>query len=480
MHVDLRGGATTSNGVEEDDDDEEEDEEDEEPRKQETDSPSGDEGTGGEASTASNWKDSESNKKLNEDDNDSGGHPMSTVMPMQPVTVSVNTRVGESTLDRMASVEVMVHRSRDVKSLKQTLRRQLHGRPPVDTIRLLQGGIELRDDLLVNELIEDDEEDSDDDDNEDEDPEDRDDDGSGRKGRKNRLALQLDMVPPIDPRFVGQLQAQMDDMTVSELLDAYAANEAAAYVNARLLEEDAADLSRDDDEEDEDGEGVRQARRQRTTASRRSVIAQIKEVTARIRKDLDATVLQSEAAQKLVRDSVAPSLTHSPNLQERQVRGQRIRQAAQGGVRTTLRRKVQRNLNVNWPDTIRHFCLFLFFGYFGGRTPFSRAVLLLGAPSVFLLQARAVKMWIRQALYAVADHPPPILLSLLPAPQQSILSLDVREAMETIYGDYAVELHRATAKESMGNTEDEDLDEDDEEGDDENESVDETDGSDEE
>jgi hypothetical protein len=81
--------------------------------------------------------------------------------------------------------------------------------------------------------------------------------------------------------------------------------------------------------------------------------------------------------------------------------------------------------------------LFLFFGHFGGRTPASRAILLLGAPAVFVLQARPVKLWMKQLLYALLDQPPGIFLSLLPAPQQTILSLRVGEAMQIVYGPYA-------------------------------------------
>jgi hypothetical protein len=411
---------------------------------------------------------------------------------MEPVTVEVKTRAGEPTLDGMAAVELTVHRSRDVASLKNALRRQLPGRPPVDTIRLLHGGAVLRDDLLVNEILEDQDED-DDEDEEDDEEDDLDEEGGGGRRRRNRLVLQLDMVPPVDPRFVTQLPSQMDGMTVSELLDAYAYNEAAALVNAQLLlaaeDEEGGDEGAGrgapgpsggggGDDEEGDGESDEAAggvhrRGSAAAAGRGSVTARIREAAAQIRADLDATVLRSEASRRAVREGSAPALaSRSPNLQERQVRGQRVRQAAQGGVRTTLRRKVQRNLNVNWPDTARHFCLFLFFGYFGGRTPLSRAVLLLGAPSVFLLQARPVKRWIRRALHAAADHPPPILLSLLPAPQQSILSLDVQAAMEAIYGDHAAE---ARGEAGEAGSQDSDEDEAESEGDDDEESVEEAD-----
>jgi hypothetical protein len=44
---------------------------------------------------------------------------------------------------------------------------------------------------------------------------------------------------------------------------------------------------------------------------------------------------------------------------------------------------------------------------------------------------------IKQAFYAIGE-PPGILLSLLPAPQQAIMSLDYARAMKGLYGDEIV------------------------------------------
>jgi hypothetical protein len=455
-----RYGADTENDEEEDDDEQQSSDDD-------------DSDTDSDATSESNEADNDSvtkgsihsttrNDAVNDDDDASQGseqqgHPMSTVMSMEPVAVVVKTNTGNPVLDQ--TVEFTVHPSRDVASIKQTLRRLLPGKPPVSMLKLVQSNVVLKDEFMVNELLDDDE------DEDDEPEDDADDDEGGRK--KKKLVLQLDMVPPVDPKFVVQLAVQMPEMTVSDLLDAYAMNEAAAYVHATAItmsgNQQQDDEGDDDRDENEEGDG---SLTRSTPVASGSVTRRIKEQAAIIRRDLEESLLQSEAMQKVIQEGKAPAF-HLPNLQERQVRGQRVRQAAQGGVKTTLKRKIQRNLNVNWVDTLRHFCLFLFFGYFGGRTPFSRAVLLLGAPSVFLLQARFVKLWIRQALYALVDHPPSILLSLLPAPQQSILSLDVRAAMETIYGNYATELRRtgSTSANSQEN-DDEENDESEEEDED--------------
>ena len=63
----------------------------------------------------------------------------------------------------------------------------------------------------------------------------------------------------------------------------------------------------------------------------------------------------------------------------------------------------------------------------------SRNLLLLGAPLTFFLQARPVKIWLKQAFYAAAN-PPGIILSLLPAPQQAILSFDESKARQALFG----------------------------------------------
>lgn len=77
--------------------------------------------------------------------------------------------------------------------------------------------------------------------------------------------------------------------------------------------------------------------------------------------------------------------------------------------------------------------LFIFFGLFGGRNSVSRNLLLLGAPLCFVLQARPVKILLKQSFYAMSN-PPGIFLSLLPAPQQAILSFDENLAREELYG----------------------------------------------
>jgi hypothetical protein len=306
-----------------------------------------------------------------------------------------------------------------IASLKQSVGRQLPAKPPISAIQLSLNGEVLEDDMLVDEII-----DNDDDKEEDEETE-------GSEG----LVLQLDMVPPVDPKFVSDLEGKLPDLTTSELLAAYCLNEAALYHNAALLVEPTTSTGDDDDTDDEE-EGMIGTK---SSLSSSSASFQIRERASQIQRDLETQLLKSEQTKELLADTQPPSAKQQASQPSDEVRGERVRHNAAtgvtGGVKSSLKRKIQRKLNVDWPVTIRHFCLFLFFGWFGGRTPDSRAILLLRAPSVFVLQARSVKLLLKQLLYTLFDHPPGILLSLLPAPQQAILSLNVPKAMNTMYGD---------------------------------------------
>ena len=58
--------------------------------------------------------------------------------------------------------------------------------------------------------------------------------------------------------------------------------------------------------------------------------------------------------------------------------------------------------------------------------------MLWGAPLCFILQARPVKIRVKQLFYMMM-HPPGIILSLLPAPQQAILSMDWDQSYSVLY-----------------------------------------------
>ena len=353
-----------------------------------------------------------------EEDSSSATSSSSTSKPpisAKPLPVTVKTALGPKVLDQ--SIELTVNRSRDIASLKEALRRQLPGRPPVGTMELVLHGRRLPDDMLMDELIDEDDQDDD----EEEDDED--------SAASSALVLQLDMVPPVDPKFVQQLERDMTELTTAELLEAYTANEAAMYQNAALLQQQPSLSASDHVEGDDEPELAKEDGPLLTT--------QMRDRAAQIRQNLQESILNTPNAQKLLSSTLAPAaIQQSELLQAKQIRGQRVRHTAVSSVKTSLKRKIQHIWNINWATSVRYFCLFLFFGYFGGRTATSRAILLLGAPSVFVLQARPVQLFVKQLLYTLLDQPPGILLSLMPAPQQAILSLNMGQAMSTIYGGY--------------------------------------------
>ena len=465
----LRGGASSSMEPDEEETSDDDDEDDDE----------GDRASlGGSSSSSFTEKKEEFRNEADKaNDGEEESSPSPTILNREPVLITVKTVLGERTksstvttpessvsssapvsalsfLDQ--SIEITVHPSRNILSLKQSLQRQLPGKPPIATMQLIFQGRIVPDDVLVDELLEDHNDDDDDDDD--------DKDSTANKG----LVLLLDMIPPVDPKLIAQpklFDGLLQDLTVSDLLDAYVTNEAALYQNNAALfalqqqEAVASEQSKGigEDEEGDDEEETNSAKA--TTPSTSfppsnlpttvplALTRQIKEHAALLRHNLESKLLTDETSRRLLAETRPPSVVASLLSQQDDVRGQRRRPASLvattsssvGGLGVTWKRAIQRNLNIQWADTIRHVILFLFFGWFGGRTPFSRAILLLGAPSVILLQARPVKLLLRQLWYLVLDHPPSIVLSLMPAPQQAILDLNVAEAMQTIYGTFAAE-----------------------------------------
>eukprot|EP00527_Entomoneis_sp_CCMP2396_P008838 CAMPEP_0198142228 /NCGR_PEP_ID=MMETSP1443-20131203/5082_1 /TAXON_ID=186043 /ORGANISM="Entomoneis sp., Strain CCMP2396" /LENGTH=559 /DNA_ID=CAMNT_0043805197 /DNA_START=226 /DNA_END=1905 /DNA_ORIENTATION=+ len=352
-----------------------------------------------------------------------------------PVPVVIRAKYGReknSVLDQ--KVDLTLQRRRTIGMVKDNLRRTLPNKPPVSLMKIMHEGRILSDDVLLDELVE--EEEEDDDDEEDEEL----DDGCDNEA-KGTLHLTLDMIPPVDGKFSQTLVEQVNDLTTAELLRLYATNEAALYETAiSMLDQPDPKPTNDKDdvsEKDDDDEEVEEDK-ETAPPSTTLVIPKIVERANKIEQQLkDMLYKQQDKVAAILEETRPPSAIQAAT----EIRGERVIDAVPSrGVKTSLRRKLQHTFNVqSWADTIRYICLFIFFGMFGGRTPMSRLILLLGAPSVLVLQARPVKLLWKQALYTLINDPPGILLSLLPAPQQALFNLDAEQAMLTIYGRYTEE-----------------------------------------
>jgi hypothetical protein len=359
----------------------------------------------------------------------------------QPVPVVIETNLFQATL-LDTRLELSVLPSRSVASIKQSIRRSLNNNKP-PTLILRHYGQQVDDDVLLEELLCD-EMDYHDDDEE---------DGGG--GTKRHVALQLDLAPPVDPDFLPRFLNQVDNCTTAQLLHWYATNEAVIqYHNQQLMSA----TSEPKVEPTDEVTSVLPTMSSSPTANILGLAQQIR---------LDLQNQFTPAMRARLEERTSP---REQRLQRsrKQVKGHRVRYhavdtsitgngngaldltrlldpygtelsvgSASSSVWDAIRLALQRNLNIHWAESLRYAALFLFFGQFGGRTAVSRTLLLLGAPAVFVLQARPVKLRLRQLLYTLGTNPPSILLSLLPAPQQCILSLSEREALESIYGPFA-------------------------------------------
>lgn len=307
----------------------------------------------------------------------------------EPAKLLVKSNWGNPVLD--VQVELDAARTRNVASLKKSLSRLLPNRPPILSIQLVSEGSVLDDEMLVDDLFDEDDEDE----------------GEGDDGESAKVLL-LNSIPPVDPKFgtelVPRLKVHMEDdaetFTTEELLEAYFLNQVAISRNGQLLDNPEAVSS--------------------TTLLRVEMKEKAEQLQEQLKSEIPEEVWQKsmEAVQR--------------SQQKEEFRGQRYR-SGKGGARTNLKKSIQHNMNIDWAETIRNCVLFLFFGYFGGRGTVSRQIMLLCAPLCFVLQARPVKMFTKIAFHMLHD-PPRVVLSLLPAPEQAILSLDEEEAYVTLYG----------------------------------------------
>jgi len=253
----------------------------------------------------------------------------------------------------------------------------------------------------------------------------------GDEDSKTSLTLVLDMIPSVDPRFESELESKIEEMATSELLDAYVLNEASLYYNAKWL---GTSEEKEDKEEEEEIEDEMES----NIPTRISF--QLREHAERIRARMESDVFPDKVS-TLLQETAADREAAALAAAQPQVKGQRVRPGigASTGPSSSgsFRQIVQRNMNIDWFDTTRNFFLFLFFGICGASGA-SKTFLLMAAPLSIVVQARVVKYKLKEMMYFILCNPPGILLSLLPAPQQAILSLNKNAVMKSVYGDDVV------------------------------------------
>jgi hypothetical protein len=375
------------------------------------------------------------NEADDEDEEDTASSSSSSL----PVKITISTNLQSSLLDQQ--LDFTASRKRTVLSLKQAVSKTMKGRPPLSSVILKFAGRLLEDDETVDDIVAEVEDDDDDSDVED------DDDGM------IKLKLTCDIVPPVDAKFGIEFREKATQMSTKELLDAYCVNMAGMMYNSELLQKES-EAMESGTEDNEDGDDIVEATMGGQQIQNHAL--HIRKKAASIQKQMEQSLSSNllelmeqehERVQAYIKGSDGAVNSGESSSSELEViyglvpqgsssshRSGRKGKTLKGGATMNIKRSLQRNMNVNWADTTRNSLLFLFFGYFGGRNSFSRTFLLLSSPLCFLIQTRPMKVAMKQLFYTIGE-PPGILLSLLPAPQQAIMSLDYGKAMKGLYDE---------------------------------------------
>jgi len=310
----LRGGASMlSDGDDDDDDDDDEyDLDDSSSEKDESDVDLDDESSDGEGG---------SEEETDAKEEGDAKVPSSS----SPVKLIISTGLGCPLIDQ--TLETNASRSRTIGNIRQTISRQMKGRPPMQSVRLLLGNRVLRDDEIIDNLAPDED---------DEDEElDEEDEGEDEDDGMVKLRLTLDAVPPVDPKFGVELQEQLQKMSTADLLKAYAANAAAAHegVAQMFASSTTGDLSEgNDDEDDEDDSIGERANVSISTAMRQHALS--------IKESIVETMPKSAI------DILNQSAYESEGVALASAQRHRRGGAMKGGASTQVKRALQRNLNI--------------------------------------------------------------------------------------------------------------------------------------
>mmetsp|Transcript_7774 Transcript_7774/g.15906 ORF Transcript_7774/g.15906 Transcript_7774/m.15906 type:complete len:589 (-) Transcript_7774:189-1955(-) len=443
-------------------------------------------------------EDDEEAKEQSEREHDEAMSPASSSAASGPpvkVTVSTNllpssSSSGTSILDQ--KLEFTASRKRTVLGIKQAISKTMVGRPYLgcsaerseggllgERLVLRYQGRVLDDDESIEDVVAgaglDDEEEEEDEEDEGSDAQLDDDDDDVIK-----LKFTLDILPPIDAKFGIELMEKVKKLSTKDLMEAYCTNMAGMVYGQELIqkelnklerlekgledgggvnvdEEDVADVKDDEHQNPNHSLNIRKAaaliKKQMLNSLSPEALRLMEEEHDRVQQFLSSdggdSSMTGEQSAASVFGLIAKDSTERRHRSG--LNGGLQGRSLKGGATMNIKRVLQRNMNVNWADTTRNSLLFLFFGYFGGRNSFSRTFLLLSSPLCFVLQTRPIKVALKQLFYTIGE-PPGILLSLLPAPQQAIMSLDYGGVMRELYGEKVLEGEKWMEMEMRENT----------------------------
>ena len=294
-------------------------------------------------------------EKDDDDEDDDNSDETKSIKPTstEPVILHIKSNFHNTVVD-IPTIEINSVRIRDIGSIKKTLSKQLPGKPPIESIRLLQHGQLLREELLIDELM-------DDDDDEDEDDDD-DEDYENDSESTSSLTLVLDMVPPVDPRsFSGLLQEKIEGQSTADLLEAYTLNEAAIWYASRELSQAAATAAAAKEEEELDNADDKissvPAETDSDDSSSPLITFQLRQYATTLQSQIENTAVVSEKARALLDDPIPPAQAAAEEARKPQVRGHRTRMPASltaGGLQPSssvvgLKQTAQHFLNIVSP-----------------------------------------------------------------------------------------------------------------------------------
>ena len=284
------------------------------------------------------------------------------------------------------------------------------------------------------------------DDDDDDDDDDTIDDNDEDDENIEKLVFTCDILPPIDTKFGLQLKESTSTLSTREILHAYYLNVAGlSYLQEQQQQQQQQQQQHQSQEENTDSNTLNLLRKKATLVQKQfetifsnEIFNQITHEHERVlnsrrkKSGIDNYTTTEDDDDDDVFGLIPRDTSSSSSSSTTRRKNGKKHPGVGGGATTNVKRILQKNMNIQWSATIRNSLLFLFFGYFGGRNSFSQTLLLLLSPLCFVIQTRPIKLFLKRLFYTIGE-PPGIILSLLPAPQQAIMSCDYSAIMKKLY-----------------------------------------------